>query len=87
MGGIGAHCMEDFRNLQMFVEAPSLYKDRKVSSLRSKDSAGLWLRLLNDWACWSTEGSRLGLLTVHRMPASHVILRVCRAEAHVVSHM
>ena len=27
MGGIGAHCIEDFRTLQMFVEAPSMYKD------------------------------------------------------------
>ncbi|CAE7473883.1 Ucp1 [Symbiodinium natans] len=27
MGGIGAHCIEDFRTLQMFVEAPSMYKE------------------------------------------------------------
>lgn len=27
MGGIGAHCVEDFRTLQMFVEAPSMYKE------------------------------------------------------------
>eukprot|EP00439_Symbiodinium_sp_Y106_P085331 s519_g28.t1 len=30
MGGIGAHCMEDFRTLQMFVEAPSMYKEPSI---------------------------------------------------------
>ena len=27
MGGIGAHCFEDYETLKIFVEAPSTYKD------------------------------------------------------------
>lgn len=29
MGGIGAHCAEDYETLKMFVEAPSTYKDEQ----------------------------------------------------------
>ena len=73
MGGIGAHCMEDFRNLQMFVEAPSLYKDRKVSSLRSKDSAGLWLRLLNGQGLLEHRGQQVGVSDCSAMECPHPI--------------
>ena len=29
MGGLGAHCAEDYETLKIFVESPSTYKDTK----------------------------------------------------------
>ena len=84
MGGIGAHCMEDFRTLQMFVEAPSLYKDRGLrcawrAARAPRKGPGQALQLLDairDDAS-SLSNSTLKHLYIHNTS------QTCKARAYI----
>ena len=42
MGGLGAHCFEDYETLKMFVEEPSTYKDDFLPFLLLEKEGGFW---------------------------------------------
>ena len=50
MGGIGAHCAEDYETLKMFVEAPSTYKDEPKTCWWQKPS-GILFHWVDDSRC------------------------------------
>ena len=50
MGGIGAHCAEDYETLKMFVEAPSTYKDEQKTCWWQKPS-GILFHWVDDGRC------------------------------------
>ena len=51
MGGIGAHCMEDFRTLQMFVEAPSMYKEPSIPGNKLTGHADVFVQAPSSAPC------------------------------------